>query len=221
VGNTGEGVMPTGKYIRSEETRRRMSEAHKGVPLSEENKRGISESLKGNTNTKGMLLSDETKRKISEALKGVPKSEEHKRKLSEANKGVLRSDETKRRISEAQKGRLHSDETKRKMSEIRKAQIASNPDQGLCNFNPRACQYFDFINRLTNTEGQHALNGGEKKILKYHVDYFNPDLKLIIEWNESRHYTETGELRAYDLKRQQEIQAEYSDYKFIIEKGVL
>jgi hypothetical protein len=135
----------------------------------------------------------------------------------------IRSEEIKRKISESMKGVLKgipkSEETRRRMSEAHKARIALNPDQGLCNFSPRACQYFDFINRLTNTEGQHALSGGEKRILKYHVDYFNPDLKLIIEWNGKSHYTEIGKLRAYDLKRQQEIQAEYPDYKFIIEKG--
>jgi len=136
----------------------------------------------------------------------------------------IRSEEIKRKISESMKGNtntkgmLLSDETKRRMSEAHKARIALNPDQGLCNFSPRACQYFDFINRLTNTEGQHALSGGEKRILKYHVDYFNPDLKLIIEWNGKSHYTEIGKLRAYDLKRQQEIQAEYPDYTFIIMK---
>jgi hypothetical protein len=113
---------------------------------------------------------------------------------------------------------LLSDETKRRMSEAHKARIALNPDQRFCNFSPRACQYFDFINRLTNTEGQHALNGGEKRILKYHVDYFNPDLKLIIEWNGKDHYTRTGELRASDSKRQQEIQAEYPEYTFKIIK---
>ena len=50
--------------IRSEETKRKMSEAKKGKPKSEE-----------------------TKRKMSEAKKGKPRSEETKRKLSEASKG--------------------------------------------------------------------------------------------------------------------------------------
>jgi hypothetical protein len=207
-----------GKYTRSDETKRRMSEAHKGilkgVPLSEDHKRKMSESMKGNTNAKGVH-------------KGVPLSEEHKRKISESLKGNTNakggtlSEETRRKLSEAKKGVPLSEDHKRKISEANKARVASNPDQGFYNFSPRACQYFDFINRLTNTEGQHALNGGEKKILKYHVDYFNPDLKLIIEWNESYHYTETGELRASDLKRQQEIQTKYPEYTFrIIKEGI-
>ncbi|NBQ98419.1 MAG: hypothetical protein EBT26_10250 [Microbacteriaceae bacterium] len=80
----GEG--PSGA-IRSEEYKRKMSEARKGENCywygkkqSQETRRKISETRKGTT------PSQETKTKISEAKKGNPQSEEHKRKLSEANK---------------------------------------------------------------------------------------------------------------------------------------
>lgn len=52
-----------------------------GKKHSEETKRKISESHKG------ILHSEETKKKFSEMRKGNTLSEEHKRKLSEANKG--------------------------------------------------------------------------------------------------------------------------------------
>lgn len=51
----------------SEETRRKLSEAHRGKKLSEETKRKMSEALKGKN--KGKKLSEETKRKMSEARK--------------------------------------------------------------------------------------------------------------------------------------------------------
>ena len=59
----------------SEETKRKISEAHKGKILSEETKRKISEYMKGKRKGKdnhnyGKHLSEETKRKISEAHKG-------------------------------------------------------------------------------------------------------------------------------------------------------
>jgi hypothetical protein len=80
----GEG--PSGA-IRSEEYKRKMSEARKGEngywygkKQSQETRRKISESRKGTT------PSQETKTKISEAKKGNPQSEEHKRKIGEANK---------------------------------------------------------------------------------------------------------------------------------------
>ena len=62
----------------------------KGIKLSEETKRKLSESHKGlNTWTKGKSKSEETCRKLSESHKGKnrkPKSEETKRKISEARK---------------------------------------------------------------------------------------------------------------------------------------
>ena len=58
-----------------------MSEAHKGIKLSEETKRKMSKSHKGHK------VSKETRRKISEANKGKKRTEEAKRKISEASKG--------------------------------------------------------------------------------------------------------------------------------------
>lgn len=61
----------------SKETRKKMSDAHKGKPSP----------------TKGKKLSEETKQKISEATKGKkrePFTEDHKRKLSEAKMGKKR-----------------------------------------------------------------------------------------------------------------------------------
>lgn len=72
---------------RSEETRQKMSEAHKGMKQSEE---AIKKMVKSK---KGYKHSEETKRKISEAMKGKKGhwtgkhlSEEAKRKMSEAKK---------------------------------------------------------------------------------------------------------------------------------------
>jgi hypothetical protein len=63
--------------IRSEETRKKMSESSKGKAKSEEHRRKNSEV------NKGKKLSVEHKKKISESSKGKAKSEEHKKKLSE------------------------------------------------------------------------------------------------------------------------------------------
>ena len=75
----------------SAETKRKMSEAHKGKKHSEEAKRKMSEALKGKIPwNKGKKLPPQTKewkRKRGEAMKGKKCSEETKRKISEANKG--------------------------------------------------------------------------------------------------------------------------------------
>lgn len=83
---------------RSEETKRKVSEGNKGKHLSEEHKRKLSEALKGNTNVKGR----------PSAFKGKHHSEEAKRKLSEANKGKKPSEETRKKMSEAKKGNTNA-----------------------------------------------------------------------------------------------------------------
>ena len=71
----------------SEDTRRKIGEAHKG-------KQG---------NRLGVKLSEETRRKMSDAKKGRHHSEESRRKISEANTGRHHSEETRKRQSEATK----------------------------------------------------------------------------------------------------------------------
>jgi hypothetical protein len=130
----GEGISGA---IRSEETKRKISEGNKSKIFSEESKRKMSEAKKGKTHSeehrrknseanKGKILSEETKRKISEANNGNTNSlgkihsEETKRKMSETHKGKILSEETRRKMSEAHKGNTHSEESKRKMSESNK-----------------------------------------------------------------------------------------------------
>ena len=82
----------------------------KGVPLSEEHKKALSEALKG------VQLSEATKKAIGEALKGVPLSEEHKKAIGKAHKGVPLSEATKKAISDAMKGVPKSEEHRAKLS---------------------------------------------------------------------------------------------------------
>lgn len=134
--------MPKGIYIRTEEIKKKMSEAKKGVKRSEEVKKKISESLRGrkcseetkrkmSKSHEGKKHSEKSKKKISEGHKGIKFSEEHKRKLSESLKGKYvgeksymygkhPSEEILRKRSESHKGFKHSEETKRKLSEMNK-----------------------------------------------------------------------------------------------------
>ena len=98
----------------SEETKRKQSESLKGKPKSEEHKQKMSESKKGKPRKP---RSEEHRQHLSEAHKGKPKSEEHKQKISESHKGKPKSEETKRKMSESQKGKPKSEETKQKISE--------------------------------------------------------------------------------------------------------
>ncbi len=78
-----------GGYVRSEETRRLLSEANrgKGRPHTEESKRLMSERCRGPKNHRfGKPQSDETKLKRSIALSGRPRSQETKDKISAGHK---------------------------------------------------------------------------------------------------------------------------------------
>ena len=73
---------------KSEEHKKKISEAQKGKQLSEEHKKKISEAKKGEKHPNyGKHFSEEYKKKLSEALKGHPVSEETRNKIGTANKG--------------------------------------------------------------------------------------------------------------------------------------
>ena len=124
--NRTDGGDGTSGSLRSDEARKRMSDAHKGEnhhmygkTHSEETRRKIGE---GNKNK---ILTEETKKRMSESQKGRTCSEETRIKLSEANKNP--SEETRRKISEAQKGEKNhnygktaSEESRKKMSDAHK-----------------------------------------------------------------------------------------------------
>ena len=91
------------KYKHSEETRKKIGETKKGNTYwigrkhSEESKNKISEAKKGkSSHMLGKTHSEETKRKISEAKKGKkrqPFSEEHRRKIGDKHRGKKLSEE--------------------------------------------------------------------------------------------------------------------------------
>lgn len=108
--------------IRSEETRKKLSEALKGKTHSEETRKKISEALKGKTHKP---FSEEAKRHMSEAKKGKPHkpcSEEARKHMSEAAKKKAKDPEYRKKLSEAQKGKPHnfSEEARKRISETHK-----------------------------------------------------------------------------------------------------
>ena len=129
-------------YIPTEETRKKLSEIHKGKPFSEEHKRKIRESNKGKN--LGKHPTEETRKKLSSALignqrnKGKHHTEETKKILSESfkgeknpNYGKLHTEEAKNRISKANKGRKHTEEHNRKISASLKGRKSPNKGKHL------------------------------------------------------------------------------------------
>lgn len=57
-------------------------------------------------------------------------------------------------------------------------------------FNPNSIIYLDMISEKLNLHIQHALNGGEKKLIKYWIDGFIDKYNICIEWDEESHNLE-------------------------------
>lgn len=70
-------------------------------------------------------------------------------------------------------------------------------------YNPRACLFFNIINTSMGWSGVHAENGGEFIVSGYFLDFYEPNLNIVIEFDES-HHNETRQ-KSLDEKRQNQI----------------
>lgn len=117
-------------FKHSEDTRKRMSEIHKGRKWSKESKQKLSDS------SKGVPKSEEHKRKISEKLKGRKLSKKTIDKMIHSRTGKHHSDKTKKKISNSHKNKIIPVEQRLKMSESMKNKFESgyvHPTQKLTN----------------------------------------------------------------------------------------
>lgn len=95
----------------------RLSRTMKGVPKSPETRAKMQLAQE---KRKGIPLSDETKRKISEAKKGKRPTPETRAKLRAARAKVVMTEETKEKIRASHIGHIVTEETRRKISETKK-----------------------------------------------------------------------------------------------------
>lgn len=81
-------------------------------------------------------------------------------------------------------------------------------------YNKEACELFDLVNKEFNLNGIHAGNGKEVHIkeLGYFLDYYEPSINLVIEYDEDHHELPKNLIK--DLKRQKEIE-NYLNCNFI------
>lgn len=92
----------------SEDSKKRMSESHKGISLSEDTKKRMSEAHKGKT------FSAETRKKLSLGMLGE----------NNHRYGKTASEETKRKMSDSHKGKVFSEEHRQNLSKAKKASDA-------------------------------------------------------------------------------------------------
>lgn len=96
----------------SEETKQKLSAAHKGKILSEEHKDRL--------RLYALNMSEETKTKISNSLKGHILLEETKQKISMSQKGVKKPYGFAEKISKIHKGKILTNDTRIKISKATK-----------------------------------------------------------------------------------------------------
>lgn len=98
-----------------------------GAKMSDESRLKLSLALKGRPSpNKGVAMSEEQKKKISESNKGKKLSLETRKKLSLANIGKKRSPESIEKTAKANKGRVVSETTKQKLSQVNRGRVQKN-----------------------------------------------------------------------------------------------
>ena len=102
-----------------------------------------------------------------------------------------------------------TDESREKMRASRIAYLKRTNAYYYPNYNPNACEYFRNLNHERGWNGRYALNGGEYEVGdgKYFVDYYEPCLGVVIEYDEPHHYISSGGLRKVDMDRMNEIKS--------------
>jgi hypothetical protein len=119
------------------------------------------------------------------------KFEEHSKKL-EGRKRMPFTDEWKRNIakghkkSEIWKSSMNTPEYKEKHRQ-KMFRLIKEGRYGRVGFNLNACKVFDFINSQLNWGGVHAKNNGEQSVDVFILDYYEPKLNIVIEWDERHH----------------------------------
>ena len=128
-------------------------------------------------------------------------------------------------IVPAYTGRHHSEDDRLKKS-IKCRESFLNKVKVKGNYNKKSIKIIESIALEHNWHFQHAENGGEKKISNYFVDAFDEKNKVILEYDENRHYYDIDKkiLKKKDIIRQNIIMRTmkgYSFYRYIEKTGEL
>lgn len=172
----------------------------------------------------GKIDSMETRRKKSVALSGnnnpmfgltgslcpnfgAVRTEDHKKRLHDIKYGVPLSEAHRESISESLRGRTHSLETLRKQRLGKINYIIQKNGSIAPRYNTLACQYFNSMETEKNWNGLYATKNGEFYIkhLGYFVDYYEPVLNIVVEYDEPLHYNVDNSLKKRDVVRMMEI----------------
>lgn len=112
--------MPMGKYIRTKEHAKHISDSLKGHPMYKSTIRSskLSASLKGNTNKRGKVIGELGRNNMREAYQRIPENKKAimLERIRISNVGRKQSVETIEKRANSRMGYRHSEETKKKIS---------------------------------------------------------------------------------------------------------
>ena len=149
---------------------------------------------------KGKPHTKETIEKIKEKIKNRPSiSEETRNKLRNKNQNL--SEETRYKL---RMGNIKA---------LRKKGIVGNIKGN--NYNPKACEFIDNLNKERGWNLQHALNGGEVEVYGYFPDGYDKERNIIFEYDEPFHYYINGILKPRDMCRQKRLIENHKPNQFI------
>ena len=157
---------------------------------------------------------------MSEQHTGMTQTSDTKEKIKQIRTGTKATEEAKKNMSIAGIGRKNTIESRKNMRIATIKRIETQIGEGgqmYPRYNSKACKFFKWLDKnILGVEGRHGTNGDEFKIeeVGYWPDYINHELKLIIEWDEEKHY-KNDELSDKDKTRQKEIESIFPDYDFI------
>ena len=141
--NVAFGGVSTSGVKCSEETKQKISEAHRGKKRSEESIRKQSATLMGHTHSEETkkkigvansrrIWSDESKEKLRNANIGKVLSKEHKEKIGEGLKGRMPSEKNRAITAQNNRERIWTDEARKKISDANKGRPAPNKKKVVC-----------------------------------------------------------------------------------------
>lgn len=153
-------------------------------------------------------LSSEAKKKISNAQK-----ENYKKLFSKPGE---RERYRKKKKLEMQKFIKENPEWIDKVR-AQSVQNRINKNNSYPNYSKKSCIFFRILDKSLDFNGQYAENKVEYHIkeLGYFLDYIELNKKIIIEWDEEKHYLDNGELKKPDVERQEKIQKFFPEFRFL------
>lgn len=128
--------------------------------------------------------------------KGLKRTEEQRIKIAEKTREAMNKPDVWNKFINAMRSDEHRE--KKRILYVKQKEKCGK-DNPL--YNKTACEFFEQLNKELGWEGKHAENGGEVTIGGFWVDYYEPNINLVIEWDERHHrYEKKKKQDAYRAK---------------------